>query len=173
MMLQSTWQDGGMSTLCCADEYAYYFRKIFSNTRMFKPSRFLITNSIARRRYEPYRQSFAGIRNQQANSRRHRQPTTTDEGVIIHEADPTTSGEGLGLVWGSVLWPSGISLAKYLFWKGPGFVQSKRILELGCGTGVVGLTLAKLKAQEVTLTDSESSLWPILRNSIASNNITD
>ncbi|CAB9518994.1 Putative methyltransferase [Seminavis robusta] len=96
----------------------------------------------------------------------------TDEGIMVHQADPSTTGNGLGLVWGSVLWPSGVSLAKYLSWRGCGFIRSKRILELGCGTGIVGLTLAKnLQAQHVTLTDSESALWPVLRRSIDANHI--
>lgn len=107
------------------------------------------------------------------SSRLQRPPITTDEGVVVHESDPSTLGDGLGLVWGSVLWPSGISLAKYIAWRGPEFVHSKRVLELGCGTGVVGLTLAKLGVRHVTLTDSESVLWPLLRKSIASNDIPE
>lgn len=100
----------------------------------------------------------------------------------MHESDPTQSGEGLGLVWGSVLWPSGISLAKYFSYcsvsdtaTATPIQSKKRILELGCGTGVVGLTLAtKLQSNpHVTLTDSEPALYPILRKSIEANQIPD
>jgi len=128
----------------------------------------------------------------------------TDEGVVVHESDPSASSEtGLGLVWGSVLWPSGIALAKYLVhrleqqqahqnlsfndnWYPPqkqyqcnqsckqDIARNRlRVLELGCGTGISGLTVAKLfpNTTHVTLTDSEPALWPILRQSIESNGV--
>lgn len=45
------------------------------------------------------------------------------------------------------------------------------VLELGCGTGIVGLTLAKClpTTAQVTLTDSESALWPLLHQNIHAN----
>ncbi len=110
-------------------------------------------------------------------------PLITDEGIKIFQADPNTASSGLGLTWGSVLWPSGSCLAKYLYWKQQqrhqqdddvdSINKSTRILELGCGTGVVGPTCAKLGAGHVTLSDSASELWPILRKSIEANNIDD
>ena len=106
-------------------------------------------------------------------------PLITDEGIKIFQADPNTASSGLGLTWGSVLWPSGSCLAKYLYWKQQqandddvGIIDNNtRILELGCVTGVVGLTCAKLGARHVTLSDSASELWPILRKSIEANDI--
>ena len=106
---------------------------------------------------------------------------TTDEGIIIHQGDPKSlkSGDGLGLVWGSVLWPSGISLSKYLVWmtkqqqRNNGY---RNILELGCGTGIVGLTCAKydLATESITFTDFEASaLWPLLRESIEANGLDE
>ena len=122
-------------------------------------------------------------------------PLITDEGVKIFQSDPN-SPSSLGLTWGSVLWPSGTCLAKYLHWRNQQAItnddnikqekeqhqqqdyeelvigNNSRVLELGCGTGVVGLTCSKkLGAGHVTLSDSESSLWPILRKSIEANNI--
>lgn len=153
---------------------------------------------------------------------------TTDEGVhIFHARDASkvpSSASLHGLVWGSVLWPSGIALAKYLhhsirttqnstndatpsksttsttttniFDSFPWLSSSSnrrrplRVLELGCGTGVVGLTLASAasdassrsttRAQHsnttpiihLTLTDFESALWPLLRQSIDANHLT-
>lgn len=113
-------------------------------------------------------------------------PIVTDEGVIVHQRDPSTASSGPGLTWGSVLWPSGTTLAKLLAHANDGThcapssdnnldvlgnIRQKRILELGCGTGVVGLTCAKLGARHVTLSDSESALWPILRKSLDDNRI--
>ena len=115
-------------------------------------------------------------------------PVVTDEGVIVHQRDPSTASSGPGLTWGSVLWPSGTTLAKLLAHANSdtccdsvpdsnknlevlGNIRQKRILELGCGTGVVGLTCAKLGARHVTLSDSESALWPIIRKSLDGNRI--
>jgi predicted nicotinamide N-methyase len=114
---------------------------------------------------------------------KYSKPLITDEGVKIFQADPTTASSGLGLTWGSVLWPSGSCLAKYLYWRhhqqqanandddADIINNNTRILELGCGTGVVGLNCAKLGARHVTLSDSASELWPILRKSIEANKI--
>lgn len=99
--------------------------------------------------------------------------TTTDEGVVIYTSDPsrTNANNNFGLVWGSVIWPSGVSLSKYLV-ANPTLTNDKRVLELGCGTALVGLTISKLLSpKQVTLTDFESSLWPLVRKSIQANEI--
>ena len=105
----------------------------------------------------------------------HYQKIITEEGVVLFQADAEsmTSGSGQGLVWGSRLWPSGISLAKYLAANEQQASRKYRhVLELGCGTGLVGLTAAKLGiCQRVTLTDFESSLFPLLRQSIEANGL--
>ena len=120
---------------------------------------------------------------------KYSKPFITDEGVKIFQADPNNVTSGHGLTWGSVLWPSGMCLAKYLHWKNKQSTQeddsnkdddsdliinhNTRVLELGCGTGVVGLTCAKLGAKHVTLSDSASELWQILRKSIEENELSD
>ncbi|CAJ1937271.1 unnamed protein product [Cylindrotheca closterium] len=114
-------------------------------------------------------------------STKEREPIVTDEGVILHQADPSDN-DGQGLVWGSVLWPSGVSLSKYLYYrysndatitKNGDSCRPLRVLELGCGTGIVGLTLAKglppTVISRVSLTDSESALWSLLRKNIDCN----
>lgn len=54
--------------------------------------------------------------------------------------------------YGEYIWPAGIAMCEFLK-RNPELVKGKRILELGSGTGIVGLYAAKLGAEHVTLTD--------------------
>ena len=54
--------------------------------------------------------------------------------------------------YGEYVWPAGLAMCDYLK-RHPELVKGKRVLELGSGTGVVGLFAAKLGAEHVTLTD--------------------
>eukprot|EP00928_Gymnodinium_smaydae_P078841 TRINITY_DN62905_c0_g1_i1.p1 TRINITY_DN62905_c0_g1~~TRINITY_DN62905_c0_g1_i1.p1 ORF type:complete len:327 (-),score=27.63 TRINITY_DN62905_c0_g1_i1:44-982(-) len=97
----------------------------------------------------------------------------TDEGVLIHEASPYR--DSMHLVWGNVLWDAGLALAKFFAWhegeaSGQSSVKSKAILELGAGTGVVGLTLGKSGAL-VTLTDCEPEVISLLRRNATANSL--
>lgn len=100
----------------------------------------------------------------------------TEDGLLIQEGSPYKNS--CHLVWGSVLWDSGLALARFFTWNenqlGGGVmssVRSRSILELGAGTGVVGLTLAKLGA-EVTLTDFETEVLELIRRNAAANDLT-
>ena len=54
-------------------------------------------------------------------------------------------------------------LASYLVQKGPSYIRSKHILELGSGTGLVGLVAGVLGDTDVWITDQASvSLSPML-----------
>ncbi|KAK9831887.1 hypothetical protein WJX81_005587 [Elliptochloris bilobata] len=65
-----------------------------------------------------------------------------------------------------VIWECGAALAEYLTrHRGPGALRGKRVLELGAGTGVVGLAAALLGAQ-VTMTDLPAAM-PLLRHNAA------
>lgn len=55
---------------------------------------------------------------------------------------------------GGIAWPAGQVLSNYLVHHGP--LQGRRILELGSGTGLVGLVAARLGA-EVIITDQLSA----------------
>ncbi|CAG8686000.1 3541_t:CDS:1 [Acaulospora colombiana] len=58
---------------------------------------------------------------------------------------------------GGVAWPAGEVLSQYLVHRGPEFMQGRRVLELGSGTGLVGLVAAQLEASKVTITDQLSA----------------
>ncbi|KAL0023506.1 hypothetical protein WJX79_004511 [Trebouxia sp. C0005] len=70
---------------------------------------------------------------------------------------------------GAVVWDAALVLLKY-FCTDPSLVQSKRCIELGAGTGVVGLTAALLGAL-VVLTDLPVYLSGLERNVQASRQI--
>ncbi|KLO15218.1 hypothetical protein SCHPADRAFT_278584 [Schizopora paradoxa] len=73
-------------------------------------------------------------------------------------ADPTTGNITVRLQTdpspgcGGIAWPAGEVLAKYLAGKGPDNLNGKAIVELGSGTGLVGLVAALLGAR-VYITD--------------------
>ena len=54
-------------------------------------------------------------------------------------------------------------LANYLVQKGPSYIQGKKILELGSGTGLVGLAVGALGDAEVLITDQASVALLLIR----------
>ena len=70
------------------------------------------------------------------------------------------------------VWPSAFVLGAYLL-VNPAIVQNKRIIEVGCGTGLPGLLAGHLRAREVFLTDSPESaaLKSLLPLALNSNNL--
>lgn len=84
--------------------------------------------------------------------------------MLEHEPDdsalPSVGGaDGTNLR----LWPSSLVLSKYLC-EHPELVVNKRVVELGAGSGAVGLVCAALGAESVTLTDVPDALRLIRRN---------
>ena len=65
--------------------------------------------------------------------------------------DPTACGDDSDWTRGAI-WPGGELLASFLT---PALVRGRRVLELGCGTGIAGLAAADLGAAEIVLTDAE------------------
>jgi len=70
---------------------------------------------------------------------------------------------------GGVAWPAGQVLSNYLVSKGPDFIKGRTILELGSGTGLVGLVVGKLGGK-VQITD-QAPLLSIMRRNVISNNL--
>jgi predicted nicotinamide N-methyase len=77
----------------------------------------------------------------------------TQRGVIL---GVVKSGEepwrAVARATGHVAWASGIALCRYLA-SNRDLIKNKRILDLGSGTGLVGLLCARINALHVTLTD--------------------
>lgn len=66
---------------------------------------------------------------------------------LVIEERPTGYG-----FYGEYIWPTPLFMCEFLK-RNPEIVRGKRVLELGSGTGIVGLYAAKLGAKHVTLTD--------------------
>ncbi|KAJ7638533.1 putative methyltransferase-domain-containing protein [Roridomyces roridus] len=71
---------------------------------------------------------------------------------------------------GGRAWPAGEVLAQYLVKQGPNSLQGKNVLELGSGTGLVGLVAARLGGT-VWLTD-QAPLLNIMRENVALNDLS-
>lgn len=70
-------------------------------------------------------------------------------GQALYISEEFNTGQGTGLT----VWDGAVVLAKYLERAFPSGMAGEAVLELGCGTGVVGLAAAALGADSVTLTD--------------------
>lgn len=80
-------------------------------------------------------------------------------------------------MYGNILWDSGLALAKFFAYRegassSAPSVASKAVLDLGTGTGIVALTLAKLGAS-VMATDSEPQVLKLLEDNIRANGLTE
>ncbi|KAK0468013.1 putative methyltransferase-domain-containing protein [Desarmillaria tabescens] len=71
---------------------------------------------------------------------------------------------------GGIVWPAGQVLSNYLVRRDRSFFQDKTILELGSGTGLVGIVAAKLGAN-VWVTD-QAPLLDIMRQNVLRNNLS-
>ena len=69
---------------------------------------------------------------------------------------------------GAKIWDSGRALSSWIVKE---LEPGKRVLELGAGTGIVGLTAAAKGAKSVILTD-QPEMMPLLEQNIASNDLS-
>mgnify|MGYP001197617225 CR=1 FL=1 len=79
----------------------------------------------------------------------------------------------IGTMWqastGSAVWGGGLALHEYLESLGPDFWSGQRVLELGTGTGLGGITTAKLGAAHVLVTDRDQSVLELAASNAARN----
>ncbi|KAF5370036.1 hypothetical protein D9758_001342 [Tetrapyrgos nigripes] len=71
---------------------------------------------------------------------------------------------------GGIVWPAGQILSNYLVRKGCDHLEGKNVLELGSGTGLVGLVAASLGAKGVWITD-QKPLLDIMQQNVSVNNL--
>jgi ETFB lysine methyltransferase len=65
------------------------------------------------------------------------------------------------------LWPAALPMARWLLANGIG--AEERVLELGCGLGLVGMALAKVLGARVTLTDGSPRALDLVRRVLPAN----
>ena len=75
--------------------------------------------------------------------------------------------KGLGSTTGWLVWPVSAHFCKYIFMNSDAF-RHKRVLELGSGTGLLGLVCNVVEASTIILTDLKECL-PICKLNLSSN----
>ncbi|KAJ1734170.1 Protein-lysine N-methyltransferase efm6 [Coemansia sp. Benny D160-2] len=95
----------------------------------------------------------------------------TDNGNrSVHVLQDTSGSTRTGV--GSTVWDEGIVAAKYLDWQvsqGKMDLRGKTILELGAGTGLVGITVSCLQPETTVLLSDKNELVPLLEHNISLN----
>jgi len=91
----------------------------------------------------------------------------TAEGIVIFEGKPHKEK----VLYGNLLWDGALALCRFFASEWSPAVAGKSALELGAGTGVVGLTLGHLGADPVCITDSEKELLPLMEQNIQANSL--
>lgn len=84
-----------------------------------------------------------------------------DTNVLLEHIKVDEFNEDERLPYWAEIWPSSIALAEYLLRKD---IKDKKVLELGCGVGLVGISAA-LRGADVLMTDyDEDALWFVKQN---------
>ena len=69
------------------------------------------------------------------------------------------------------MWDAGVALLRYLA-EHPGTVTGKRVVELGAGTGIVGLAVARLGAAHTVITDLDT-VCPLIQQNCRLSGVED
>jgi len=86
-----------------------------------------------------------------------------------HSPESGTADDPFALV-GEILWDGGFLLSKYIEQEYSTIFHGKKIIELGSGTGLVGI-VAALLGGDVTLTDYKDEVLELLQKNIRLNNL--
>jgi predicted nicotinamide N-methyase len=91
-----------------------------------------------------------------------------DQEALIQKALDHEDGAlpDAGMPYFAELWPAALPLARFLVREGIG--RGERVLELGCGLGLVGIALAKNGAR-VTLTDGSAEAVELVKRAARAN----
>jgi len=89
-----------------------------------------------------------------------------DASKLLEAIDVDTFAEDERLPYWAELWPSAIALARWTL-ETPG-IRGQKVLELGCGVGLVGITAARAGGA-VTMTDYEDDALLFARYNVATN----
>uniref|UniRef100_A0AAV1UTN7 Uncharacterized protein n=1 Tax=Peronospora matthiolae TaxID=2874970 RepID=A0AAV1UTN7_9STRA len=82
------------------------------------------------------------------------------DGQVVQIEEVGNSGKGTGLT----LWDGSVVLAKYLEHQRREEIAGSRLVELGAGTGLVGIAAALLGAQQVILSDLDYAIDNLAKN---------
>ncbi|GMF34713.1 unnamed protein product [Phytophthora fragariaefolia] len=82
------------------------------------------------------------------------------DGRVVHIGEVGNSGKGTGLT----TWDGSVVLAKYLEHQRRGDIAGTRVVELGAGTGLVGISAALLGARQVILSDLDYVVENLAKN---------
>lgn len=88
-----------------------------------------------------------------------------DVHVIVAQGGTMGRGSGEVDMTGDIVWPTAVAFCKYLCDHRASLMQDRRVLDLGAGTGLVGLVAAQLGARAVTLTDVDRVI-PLLAHNV-------
>ncbi|WP_432834265.1 class I SAM-dependent methyltransferase [Dactylosporangium sp. CA-092794] len=93
-----------------------------------------------------------------------------DEGVRLFDATGGYRSDRPPPFW-SFAWPGGVALARHLL-DHPGLVAGRTVVDLGAGSGLVGIAAARAGARRVTAVDTDPAALAAAVRNAARNGVT-
>jgi len=99
--------------------------------------------------------------------------------IRLHKASPTSGlgrlarrdEDGFGPPYWAHYWAGGLALARYVL-DNPSVVASRRVLDLGAGSGLVGIAAAKAGARQVAAAEVDRYAVAALKLNVKLNNVS-